>query len=287
LYKRLVQYKDTTEITTDNIIQFSAAIMSVHEELLIVLFDYYNSIHVGDHRYRPTLFSLANKEYRYTRDDVKSKTLEKLKKFMDDYPPFVSLELFDCLYNYLKELLYDNPFFPLSDELILEQRIILGNTLQMAYLNFIAHSYSKRNSRGEYKYNYFDDSSDLLEIRETDMMMKHIRKYQYNAVINDFKHVKSHRKHYLIGRAHYHKSEWDKSKEAFSLFLNIVENPKCIADIVTGAYSVQSAYYYMGNIYQKLDKHCTALDYYSKCKNITDKLMLGWNLYDKRLGFCK
>lgn len=286
LYNKIEMHHKAACITDDddNGIQYASAIMNVLERMVCVSLDCFHGIYRGDHRYRPALFALAKKEFHFSLDDVKNKTLAELKGFIDKYPPFVAEEAFTCLYDYLKELFDENPFKPLGDTLSFELRVLLGNTLQMAYLGYIIHSSSKRNSKGRYQEIFIEEVNDALEFRETHKMIRHLHKKQYNVVINDFEHVKSHRKHFLIGRAYFHKAMWEKAKSEFDQFLRVSENPYCIADIVTGSYSIQSTFYYLGYIHQKLGDHYAALGYYSRCKDLSDKLMIGWNIYDKRLG---
>jgi tetratricopeptide (TPR) repeat protein len=84
--------------------------------------------------------------------------------------------------------------------------------------------------------------------------------------------------------AYLFKEEFENAQIEFELFLQTVEHPKCIADLMTGEISVQFSYYYLGYIYHKLGRLKIAIEYFAKCNDLTDKLMLGDNLVPIRLG---
>jgi len=232
-----------------------------------------------DNDHQSFMWKEAQKQLKLNRDgaikklsDVYRFGAETLKELTDDVRYEKLIPFFDDAVNrrFKNSAPTDISYF---------ERIYFGNILFLTLIRF----YKKFSRSDSLTYDYTDIFEDELEIPKTTEMHNHLLNKDYDFVIN-YQNVTTFRADYLRGQAHFFKGEYDNARVCFEKFLDVVNNPKCLGDIITGALSVQYSYYYLGVVYQKLGDLNKAVNNYAKCRELTEKLYLGLNLCLKGLG---
>jgi len=225
----------------------------------------------------------AKKHFGYDQKDVTDILIKQFNDFTNYhnekyYKP--CWKLFQQVFADALNQKYDKG---IPEELSFYERIALGDTIFMVHQIYNA-PYSFTSEGKRIFYNYPDDYNDALEGKTTGFMYYDLlrKKKDYDGVIN-FKGVSTFRAEYVRGLAFFLKSDYESAKACFEKFLDTVLNPKCVGDIITGARAVQYSYYFLGLINQELDDLAKAVYYFAKCYELTDKLILGANLFDKAI----
>ena len=161
-----------------------------------------------------------------------------------------------------------------SEKIGYYERLMLGNSIMYIQILFFS-TYTK--GFGHPEIMEVPECDDPLEIVKTTKMHRMILKKQYDDVIR-YDDVSIFRANYLRGQAYFFKNEHEKARECFENFLDVVLNPKYLSDIITGTRAVQYSFYYLGKIHEALGDLNKSIEYFSKCHDLTQKLLLGYNL---------
>ena len=278
-YAHLVKAMPLMQFNKNELLNRNAAITSFLLSLTLRANNWYMGMVYGyKHSYRPVALKLAHEHFKYCYEDAAAKMLEHIEKYIEYCAPHTDCEYFQSIPKYLRGILAGQaqmPLYPMSKP----EWVMLGSYLFSAYIAFIGFW----NGFDEVRF-FKEDFDDFLEIQKTNEMYRLIKTDRdYDAVIT-FPDVTTFRAHYLRGCAYLAKNDFDNAIQSFESFLRIVENPKCVADIVVNAMWVQFTYYYMGYIYQKRGNYNKSVEYFSQCHKLTDKLLLGDKLVPKLLN---
>jgi hypothetical protein len=249
---------------------------------------YINRIVLGVDFYRPEIFKILQRESNFTRDDAVRYACDYSRRYLDVLSQLTDdNDNFPGIGELLRAALTGNVRAPLMTRMPEFERILIGNYLFESYCTANRILYCKDNDNSKRFFKFLEDFDDVLELRKTDLMFRALRDdNEYDSVIN-MPGVTTFRKHYPRGEAYLAKKEYDRAIDEFEQFLNVVENPNCIADIMTEEISVQASYYYLGYACQKTGNLHKSVRYYSRCHELTEALLLGDSLVPLRLKYAE
>jgi hypothetical protein len=220
-------------------------------------------------------------------DDSKKHILQLFNKFTEEIVSLTGDNFWFSLQKPVGEVVYDSYDYEIPKIWTNAQRLMIGNFLFKLIDEINLDFYT---SFAVAERSYCKNWKDILGFKKSLIMNRILKrgvdeyknqnnKYWLEKMFSDFGDFKSPRADYLRGQAYWHLKEWDKCIWHMEKFLAVINNPKCIGDIITGSLSVQFAYYTLGACYQQKMQLYRSFEYFNECKQITDDLLLGNNLY--------
>jgi tetratricopeptide (TPR) repeat protein len=219
----------------------------------------------------------------------RSDALREAVNFFDRYTDELRALTGDTFWTTLQEpfraVIHDNDNAKLPASWSANQRILFGDLLIEALdgINTDHDAVWDEERWGR----YVAEWDDPWELKKTHVMHGKLKQMFGNSnredilrhVIDDFTYLTTHRANYLRGQACFHLGEWDKAAAEIKTFLDVINNPKTLKDIVTGAMSLQHSHWMLGVCYQNMGKYLECLESFAECKRITDDLMMGETMY--------
>lgn len=203
---------------------------------------------------RNFVIKAAKKYYKLsTRDDARN----RLQKYIDDLVniviriiglPYV-IEKIQVYQRLMKLYFNGNIECDYRDgvdgkDLNIYEKVYLGDLIFNIHRNFY-RDYEKNSMFREMK--YVKDSSDYLKFSDTEDMFRLLNYGDYHAVVR-YPKLKTIRDSFIRGKAYFLLNDFQNAQKYLEQFIAVIENSKNVADIITGAYSVYSAYDYLAKI---------------------------------------
>ena len=151
---------------------------------------------------------------------------------------------------------------PVDEKLSLPQRILLGDTVFLICKNFFDLS---------------DDNCGMLGFQHSSAM-KLLLDYGFFDSVLAYNAPKNTRTEFIYGRAHLGKKDWKNAEKCFRYFVDRIENPSCLCDIVTGIMSVPYAYWYLGICLCEQGNDAEADSFFQKSRSFADEYLIDFFL---------